>query len=171
MINLHLGQGTEIYFRDNAIRPTIDEYHRICSLKTGGLFKLSIKLLLEFCENRLIDENCKGMIINLSEEFGKFYQIRDDYLNIFYGDASDLKEGKFTLPTLFSDLKTAKYETPQERQEIIRKMKGIEADKFCSRILSEMATEMETFIFEIEQGALKKNEMKEIIYSLMEIKE
>ena len=170
MINLHLGQGTEIYFRDNALRPTIDEYYRICAQKTGGLFKLSVRLLLNNSQNKLIDSKCEEMILSLSEEFGKFYQVRDDYLNLFHGDASDLIEGKFTLPTLFAELKLVKYETAQKRDEIITKLREIEADKFCMRTLSEMAVEMETFVFEIEQKTRKTNQLKEIIYLLMESK-
>lgn len=170
MINLHLGQGSEIYFRDNFLRPTIDEYYRICAQKTGGLFRLSVRILLKCSSNNLIDEDCEGMIVSLAEEFGKFYQVRDDYLNLFHGDGSDLKEGKFTLPTLFAEFDTAKYEEVEKRDETIGKLREIEADQFCLRTLTEMAVEMETFVFEIEQKTSKSNQMKEIIYLLMEIK-
>ena len=168
MINLHVGQGTEIYFRDNSLRPTIDEYYRICAEKTGGLFRLSVKLLLKCSGNKLIDGKCEELLVTLAEEFGKFYQVRDDYLNLFHGDGSDLKEGKFTLPTLFADLTRSKYETREDREKIIQKLKEIEADKFCMRTLSEMAMRMETFVFKIDRETLKSNEMKEIIYFLIE---
>lgn len=110
------------------------------------------------------------MIVSLAEEFGKFYQVRDDYLNLFHGDGSDLKEGKFTLPTLFAEFDTAKYEEAEKREEMIGKLREIEADQFCLRTLTEMAVEMETFVFEIEQKTSKSNQMKEIIYLLMETK-
>lgn len=168
MINLHLGQGSEIYFRDNLLRPTIDEYYRICKEKTGGLFRLSVKLLLKCSENtKLIDERCEELIVSLAEEFGKFYQVRDDYLNLFHGDASDLKEGKFTLPTLFAEIDSAKHENLKERMEIVEKLREMEADQFCMRTLSEMAVEMENLVFEIEQKTCKTNQMKEIIYFLI----
>lgn len=166
MIYLHVGQGTEIYFRDNSLRPTIEEYYRICAQKTGGLFRLSVRILLKCTENKLIDKDCDKLIVRLAEAFGKFYQVRDDYLNLFQGDGSDLKEGKFTLPTLFAGLETAKYEIDEERFEIIQKLRDVEADKFCLRTLAEMATEMEHFVTEIKQRTLKTNQMKEIIYSL-----
>lgn len=170
MINLHVGQGSEIYFRDNLLRPTIDEYYRICAQKTGGLFRLSVRILLKCSTNKLIDKDCEELIKKLAEQFGKFYQVRDDYLNLFHGDGSDLKEGKFTLPTLFAELETTKYEKAEKREEIIQKLREIEADKFCLRTLAEMGVEMENFVFEIEQTTLKSNQMKEIIYLLMEKK-
>lgn len=168
MINLHVGQGTEIYFRDHGDRiPTIEEYFKICSKKTGGLFRLFTRLLLKSREKSFNNES-EELIIKLAEDLGKFYQIRDDYLNLFKGDASDLIEGKYTLPTIFADIKRIKCENEEEIKEILKKLYEIEADKFCLRILTELAEEMENSIFEIEQLIGRRNYLKEIIYSLLE---
>lgn len=171
MINLHVGQGTEIYFRDHGsgegIIPTLEEYFKICAKKTGGLFRLFTRLLLKSSKKSFGIET-ENLIVGLAEELGKFYQIRDDYMNLFKGDASDLIEGKYTLPTIFADIKDIKCQNEIEIKEIIKKLEEIEADKFCLRILTEMAEEMENKIFEIEQVCLRKNDLKEIIYSLLE---
>lgn len=171
MIRLHEGQGMEIYFRDNDLKPTIDEYYVICSLKTGGLFRLSVKLLINSIP-RLNDESTADLIICLAEKLGKFYQVRDDYLNIFKGPADDLIEGKFTLPTLFADFLTSLKGFKQEKEKVaetVKKLIELEADKFCRRTLGEMVEEIENFIFEIEQRTGRGNEeLKEIIYSLIE---
>lgn len=168
MINLHIGQGTEIYFRDHGDRiPTIEEYFEICAKKTGGLFRLFTRLLIK-SSSKHFDCEGKKLIIDLAEELGKFYQIRDDYLNMFKGDASDLIEGKFTLPTIFADIKTIKCGNETEIKEIMKKLDEIEADEFCLRTLKEMAEEMENLILEIEKSTKHKNGLKEIIYSLLD---
>lgn len=165
MINLHVGQGSEIYFRDHGsgVSPTIEEYYKICSLKTGGLFRLFTRLLLK-CGKKSIDSETKNYIIGLAEDLGKFYQVRDDYLNIFKGDASDLIEGKFTLPTIFAEIKSIKN---QKCEDILEALRAVEADKFCLRTLTEFAGEMENLIFEIEQRTGHQNDLKEIINSLL----
>ena len=165
MINLHIGQGSEIYFRDHCsdASPTIEEYFKICSLKTGGLFRLFTRLLLK-CSEKSFDPEAERLIIGLAEDLGKFYQVRDDYLNIFKGDASELIEGKFTLPTIFAEIKSIKSQT---NGEILDNLKAVEADKFCLRTLTEFVGEMENLIFEIEFRTGRQNNLKEIINSLL----
>ena len=168
MINLHEGQGTEIYLRDAGNPPKLEEYFKICAQKTGGLIRLSVRLLLG-CKpfaHKIDSETCE-MIIELAEDLGKFYQVRDDYLNIFYGDASDLFEGKYTLPTIFEEFKSLKNIKFEDAAEIVKELKDSDTQQFCIRTLSEMATGMENLIFEIEKRTERKNELKEIIYSLL----
>lgn len=168
MIDSHIGQGIEIYFRDLGDRiPTIEEYFKICAKKTGGLFRLFTRLLLKSTK-KLFEFGTEQFIINLAEDLGKFYQIRDDYLNLFKGDATDLIEGKYTLPTIFADIKKIKCDSKEEIEGVINKLNEIEAGKFCLRTLTEMAEEMENKIFEIENEIGRKNDLKEIIYSLLE---
>mgnify|MGYP001809618937 CR=1 FL=1 len=167
MINLHVGQGIEIYFRDHGDRmPTIGEYFKICAKKTGGLFRLFAKLLLK-SSKKSFDKETEDLIVYLAEELGKFYQIRDDYLNLFEGDATDLIEGKYTLATIFAEVKRIKCQNPEEIKEVMEKLYEIEADKFCWRTLTELAEEMESTIFEIEHRIGRQNDLKEIIYSLL----
>jgi geranylgeranyl diphosphate synthase type 3 len=45
LINLHRGQGMDLYWRDSLTCPTEDEYLAMVSDKTGGLFRLAIKLM------------------------------------------------------------------------------------------------------------------------------
>jgi geranylgeranyl diphosphate synthase type 3 len=45
LISLHRGQGMDLYWRDSLICPTEDEYLEMVSHKTGGLFRLAIKLI------------------------------------------------------------------------------------------------------------------------------
>jgi geranylgeranyl diphosphate synthase type 3 len=45
-LNLHRGQGLDIFWRDTLICPTEEEYIQAARGKTGGLVRLAIKLML-----------------------------------------------------------------------------------------------------------------------------
>jgi geranylgeranyl diphosphate synthase type 3 len=45
MLRLHRGQGMDLYWRDSLICPTEEEYLEMVANKTGGLFRLAIKLM------------------------------------------------------------------------------------------------------------------------------
>lgn len=45
LLNLHRGQGLDLFWRDTLTCPTEDEYLEMVGNKTGGLFRLGIKLM------------------------------------------------------------------------------------------------------------------------------
>ena len=45
LLNLHRGQGMDLYWRDALVCPTEKEYLKMISNKTGGLFRLAVKLM------------------------------------------------------------------------------------------------------------------------------
>ncbi|TPX72446.1 hypothetical protein CcCBS67573_g05878 [Chytriomyces confervae] len=100
LINLHTGQGMEIYWRDNNICPTEKEYLQMISNKTGGLLRLAIKMMQAASQNPI---DCVALV----DMLGLHFQIRDDYLNLTSneftnnkGFAEDLTEGKFSYPVI-----------------------------------------------------------------------
>lgn len=102
MLELHQGQGMEIWFRDNYVCPNEAEYKQIVLKKTGGLFSLAIRLMLLFSSDK---RDFKGVC----DAMGLFFQIRDDFANLCsqdYSDAKsfcdDLTEGKFSYPVIHS---------------------------------------------------------------------
>lgn len=113
MINLHNGQGLDIYWRDYLpelkLLPTIEEYLYMVQNKTGGLFRLSVKLLSAYSRNRP-NQEMLNKIIAIANLAGIIYQIRDDYLNLVDARYStmkgiageDLIEGKLSLPILIN---------------------------------------------------------------------
>ncbi|KAJ7362174.1 Geranylgeranyl pyrophosphate synthase [Desmophyllum pertusum] len=48
LLELHRGQGMDIYWRDSYTCPTEDEYREMVQRKTGGLFRLAVKLMQSF---------------------------------------------------------------------------------------------------------------------------
>jgi len=102
LVNLHKGQGFDIFWRDNNNCPTESEYKSMVSNKTGGLFRLAVRLMQVFSENK-ID------FIPLVNYLGLYFQIRDDYINLqssqYMANKSfceDITEGKFSLPIIHS---------------------------------------------------------------------
>jgi len=102
LVNLHRGQGMDLFWRDTLTCPTEDDYLEMVSNKTGGLFRLGIKLMQ--AESRsLVD------CVPLVNIIGLIFQIADDYHNLWNRDyaankgmCEDLTEGKFSFPVIHS---------------------------------------------------------------------
>ncbi|CAL8081719.1 unnamed protein product [Calicophoron daubneyi] len=98
MLELHRGQGMDIYWRSSFHCPTESEYREMAVKKTGGLFGLAVRLMQLFSENK---DNFKPLL----DALGLLFQIRDDYANLVDTSyhksktyADDLTEGKFSYP-------------------------------------------------------------------------
>ncbi|KAI8812024.1 geranylgeranyl pyrophosphate synthase [Cladochytrium replicatum] len=97
MINLHRGQGQDIYWRDSYICPTEEQYLSMVNDKTGGLLRLAVKLM------QVCSPDCSTDFVPLVNLLGMHFQVRDDYVNLTSakfsdnkGYAEDLTEGKFS---------------------------------------------------------------------------
>ncbi|KID72288.1 Geranylgeranyl pyrophosphate synthase ltmG [Metarhizium brunneum] len=102
LVNLHRGQGMELHWRDSLHCPTEQEYMRMIQNKTGGLFRLAIRLMQG-------ESSSKRDFVPLVETLGALFQIRDDYQNLqsdVYsknkGYCEDISEGKFSYPIIHS---------------------------------------------------------------------
>ncbi|CCM02947.1 uncharacterized protein FIBRA_05062 [Fibroporia radiculosa] len=100
LLSLHRGQGLELLWRDSLQCPTEEEYVAMVNNKTGGVFRIAVKLMMA-CATKNIDVDYVPLV-NL---FGIHFQIRDDYMNLQSsqytdnkGFAEDLTEGKFSFP-------------------------------------------------------------------------
>lgn len=88
----HIGQGMDIYYTQNKIIPTIEEYDRMMEYKTGMLFFTILDLLMEKTKNVVIRKRYQELRVCLYN-FSLFFQIRDDYINLT--DATYWKERGF----------------------------------------------------------------------------
>ncbi|TGJ87063.1 hypothetical protein E0Z10_g1663 [Xylaria hypoxylon] len=102
MLYLHRGQGMDLYWRDTLTCPTEDDYLEMVSNKTGGLFRLAVKLMQSQSTTSF---DC----LPLAELLGQAFQIADDYKNLANLDytqkkglCEDLTEGKFSFPVIHS---------------------------------------------------------------------
>ncbi|KAL4746600.1 hypothetical protein BDW72DRAFT_207213 [Aspergillus terricola var. indicus] len=104
--NLHCGQSLDLYWRHHGRCPTIDDYIMMVDNKTGGLFRLMLRLM-EAESPISLPSNKSTSLLRLLTYTGRYYQIRDDYLNLTSADykskkgfCEDFDEGKFSLPLI-----------------------------------------------------------------------
>lgn len=102
LVNLHRGQGMDLFWRDTLTCPTEEDYLEMVGNKTGGLFRLGIKFMQAESQSGI---DCVPLV-NL---IGLIFQIRDDYMNLSSkeysnnkGMCEDLTEGKFSFPVIHS---------------------------------------------------------------------
>lgn len=113
LANLHRGQGMDLYWRDTLRCPTEDQYLEMVGNKTGGLFRLAIKLMQ--AESPVVAASTATSTggaatidcVPLVNTLGIIFQIQDDYRNLSspeYGSnkgfCEDLTEGKFSFPAV-----------------------------------------------------------------------
>ncbi|KQS43323.1 geranylgeranyl pyrophosphate synthase isoform X2 [Drosophila erecta] len=138
LLELHRGQGMEIYWRDSFTCPSESDYKLMTVRKTGGLFMLAIRLMQLFSNN-------KEDYSKLTAILGLYFQIRDDYCNLSLKEytenksfAEDLTEGKFGFPVIHA-VRTQK----QDKQvlHILRqRTHDIEVKKYCITLLEKLGS-------------------------------
>ncbi|CCH57861.1 hypothetical protein TBLA_0A00600 [Henningerozyma blattae CBS 6284] len=108
MLNLHRGQGLDIFWRENIpdIIPDESMYFNMVMNKTGGLFRLTVRIMERLCKD-LKYRNGECTLVPLSNLLGILYQLRDDYQNLTdpkmfaaKGFADDISEGKLSFPII-----------------------------------------------------------------------
>ncbi|XP_060570729.1 geranylgeranyl pyrophosphate synthase-like isoform X2 [Ruditapes philippinarum] len=133
ILELHRGQGMDIYWRDTVNCPTEEEYTTMVIRKTGGLFGLAVRLMQLFSDNK---HDFKPLLDNL----GLYFQVRDDYANLISKEyeanksyCEDLTEGKFSFPLIHGIL------CDQGDKQIIsilrRRTKDNDVKKYCVDLL------------------------------------
>ncbi|XP_052740716.1 terpene synthase [Bicyclus anynana] len=142
LLELFRGQGVEIYWRDNHVCPTEEEYKTMLKQKTGHMFVLGLRLMQLFSDNKTDYSNFALLL-------GMYFQLRDDYCNLMQQEAleewpadvtekndfvfcDDLTEGKFTLPIIHAQ----KYPEGEEIMNILRqRTQDNELKKHCVSLL------------------------------------
>lgn len=100
LLELHRGQGMDIYWRDAVVCPSEGAYRDMVKKKTGGLFRLAVRLMQIYSPN-------SSNFVPLLDTLGLYFQIRDDFANLVSDEyaanksfAEDLTEGKFSFPII-----------------------------------------------------------------------
>lgn len=191
MINLHLGQATDIYWhkgKEKEIKE--EEYLQMCAFKTGCLSRMAAKMAVILAGGSV---KLAEKIGQLAEAIGIAFQIQDDILDLTltgkerekFGKAfgNDIKEGKRTLMVIHTLKKATKkdkkrlieilnkhtddLEERKEAIEIMNKYKSVDyAKKIAKKIVRNAWKEAEKLLPESEA----KNRLKELVYYLIERK-
>ncbi|CAL7936110.1 unnamed protein product [Xylocopa violacea] len=138
LLELHRGQGMEIYWRDNYICPSETAYKQMTIRKTGGLFNLAVRLMQLFSD-------CKEDFTPLAGILGLYFQIRDDYCNLHLQEyaenksyCEDLSEGKFSFPIVHA------IQTHLDGKQIMnilrQRTKDIEVKRYCINLLEKFGS-------------------------------
>lgn len=97
--DLHVGQSWDLYWKYNLKWPTKDEYFSMIDLKTGGLFRMLVRMMQILSPRPSTEFVCDALVSMVS----RFFQVRDDYLNLNSrkysnqkGWCEDLDEAKFS---------------------------------------------------------------------------
>ncbi|PYH68713.1 bifunctional terpene synthase/polyprenyl synthetase family protein [Aspergillus vadensis CBS 113365] len=99
---LALGQALDLHWKFQKKCPTTSEYLTMVDNKTGGLFRMALRVM----EIESKTEPCPDLM-HLITLMGRYYQIRDDYMNLTSdeytetkGYCEDLSEGKLSFPLI-----------------------------------------------------------------------
>ncbi|XP_076750717.1 terpene synthase-like [Xylocopa sonorina] len=152
-MNLSIGQGMDIYWRDNYICPSETAYKVGAMRKTGGFFSLIVRLMQLFSDYEKNFTNLIGIL-------AVYYQIRDDYCNLYLdeyaqnkGYCEDLTEGKFSFPIIHAIQTSLR---SKEIENILRqRTKDIEVKRYCVSLLKESGSHAytKTVLEELDKDA------------------
>ncbi|KIV86417.1 hypothetical protein PV11_02029 [Exophiala sideris] len=176
LLNLHRGQGMDLYWRDTLTCPSEDDYLEMVQNKTGGLFRLAVKLMqAESPEKGRID--CVPLV-NL---MGLIFQICDDYLNLSStvytknkGLCEDLTEGKFSFPVIHSirtnsanleliNILKQKTTDEQVKRYAVQYMESTGSFDYSRKVIRELKIKAMALISEMDGGNGQGNEIKAIL--------
>ncbi|KAK7756059.1 hypothetical protein SLS62_002002 [Diatrype stigma] len=123
MDKLYIGQGHDLFWTFNIKRPSVEEYISMVDYKTGALFNMLVRLMtIKNQSSSPITPDLNRLVVLL----GRYFQIRDDYMNLTSleytdqkGFCDDLDEGKFSL-TLIHALEN----TEEAEYSILRHVLG-----------------------------------------------
>ncbi|KAM0325739.1 hypothetical protein ACHAQA_007039 [Verticillium albo-atrum] len=164
ILSLHRGQGMDLYWRESHQCPSEDDYIQMVSNKTGGLFRLSVKLMQAASNPANVD------CVPLANLLGVIFQIRDDYVNLASAEYSrtkgvceDITEGKFSFPIIHSIRATPKDDQllkilSQKTSKSTLKMQAVDYMKrtdsfgYTRKTLASLISKARNMVTELGQG-------------------
>ena len=175
LLSLHRGQGMDLYWRDTLTCPTEDDYLEMVQNKTGGLFRLAIKLMQAESPEKLRTD-CVPLV-NL---MGLVFQICDDYLNLSSvytknkGFCEDLTEGKFSFPVIHAIrsnpsnlqlINILKQHTQDDevKRYAVKYMEGTGSFEYTRSAIKELKAKAVQLIGDLDEGEGQGADLKKIL--------
>ena len=176
LLNLHRGQGMDLYWRDTLTCPTEDDYLEMVQNKTGGLFRLAVKLMqAESPEKGRID--CEPLV----NVMGLVFQICDDYLNLSSGlytqnkgFCEDLTEGKFSFPVIHSirsnpgnlqliNILKQKTQDEEVKRYAVKYMESTGSFDYSRKVIKDLKLKATAMIKDMDSGTGKGDAVRKIL--------
>jgi len=163
----------DLFWRDTLTCPTEEDYLEMVSNKTGGLFRLAVKLMQSQSSlNSTTKEpsSCPKDCVPLVNTIGLLFQILDDYQNLRSpgyahnkGLAEDLTEGKFSFlvihgvradPSNLVLLNILKQKTQDEdvKRYAIAYMEKMGSFEYTRQIIEELKVKAGRLVEELDEG-------------------
>ncbi|KAG9521821.1 geranylgeranyl diphosphate synthase 1, partial [Aureobasidium melanogenum] len=174
LLNLHRGQGMDLFWRDSLTCPSEHDYLEMVGNKTGGLFRLAIKLMQA---ESSVSIDC----VPLCNTIGLLYQIRDDYKNLsdtIYtqnkGLCEDLTEGKFSFPVIHSirsdpqnlvliNILKQKPQDEEIKRYAVKYMEKTGSFSYSRRVLRGLAKKALTLVDQLDEGRNEGEAIRKIL--------
>ncbi|KAH9892273.1 terpenoid synthase [Xylariomycetidae sp. FL2044] len=174
LLNLHRGQGMDLFWRDTLTCPTEEDYLEMVGNKTGGLFRLAIKLMQAESSTPI---DC----IPLVNLLGIIFQIQDDYRNLKSpeydqnkGFCEDLTEGKFSFliihsirsnPSNLQLLNILKQKTTnvEVKRYAVRYMESTGSFEYSKQVLDTLVERARKTVDEVDEGRGKSAAIHKIL--------
>ncbi|KAK7754265.1 geranylgeranyl pyrophosphate synthetase [Diatrype stigma] len=174
LLNLHRGQGMDLFWRDTLTCPTEEDYLEMVGNKTGGLFRLAVRLMQAESKSSI---DCVPLVHIL----GLIFQIEDDYKNLSdvkytenKGFAEDLTEGKFSFPIIHSirsdpnnlqllNILKQKTTDAEVKRYAIRYMESTGSFEYTRRVLEVLIDRARKITNEIDAGQGKTQGVNKIL--------
>ncbi|KAK6213346.1 geranylgeranyl pyrophosphate synthase [Colletotrichum tabaci] len=103
---LFIGQSWDLYWKFHLQIPTEKEYFAMVDSKTGAMFRLLTRLMFH-ARSVVANDKVAQLLDEMCRLLGRFFQIRDDFMNLNSSEYSDLKgfcedldEGKMSYPMI-----------------------------------------------------------------------
>lgn len=189
---LYLGQSWDLYWTFHVECETENEYMSMVDSKTGGMFRMLLDLM------RLESPSpCTADFTNLTKLLGRFFQIRDDYMNLKSGDyteqkgfCEDLDEGKFGFPIvhchdnhpelaaqitgifrLHKRDPTSPTLPHKTKEYIVQKLESVGTFKATLTRLKELEMDLEEEIASLEKDIGTKNSVLRLLLKTLTVKD
>lgn len=174
LLNLHRGQGMDLFWRDTLTCPSEDDYLEMVANKTGGLFRLAIKLMQA-------ESSASIDCVPLVNTIGLIFQILDDYKNLSDGTytankglCEDLTEGKFSFPVIHSirsdpsnlvliNILKQKTNSEEVKRYALSYMETTGSFSYTRRVLRSLTKKALALVDELDDGAGKGQGIRTIL--------
>jgi len=144
MRKVHLGQAMDIHWHRNLDTiPPVDEYYKMCGLKTGCLARFAAELGVLASDIASNTVGNTGLLVagrmgSAAEKLGVGFQILDDVKNVSVGIAGkkrgdDIVEGKKSLPILLFLNRW-----PEKKEMVLRCFREARAGGVCAPEVEEL---------------------------------
>ncbi|KAF3150375.1 hypothetical protein TWF569_004760 [Orbilia oligospora] len=171
--NSLIGQSYELEWRESIECPLEDEYLEMVDKKTGGLFRFLTRATTSISQtNKHLDLDHLAVLV------GRYFQIRDDLMNLIdnkytdqKGFCEDLDEGKFSylvlhawrsaesekLHVLFRERKQNKAMTRDAKEQVLDILRTVGSFEYTEKQLSQLEQEIDNEVNKLEDITGKKN--------------